>query len=599
MKKSLLSLAMLPGFVFAEVQLDTQVVEVNRIEASKLANSTVITREQIAATQSPNLTDLLETLPGFQITKNGGLGQEQGFFLNGYSSDQVLFLINGKRVGSATLGEVQFHHIPTTSIERIEIVSNARSSVFGADALGGVINIVTKQGAVKTNNIRAAVGNQNTTQLSANVGQSLGDLAFNLSAFTERTKGYDVYKPKDDDRDGSERHSADLGVDYKVNASNSISFQAQQNRGTVDYDGRFGGPGQKSDYIQQVLGLDWDLQTDNFNSTLSIGKSSDSSWNYGDGTSRSDADAFITKRDSAEFTSLYAINKQNDLMLVADYRKEDVGESDSEYDKTESTTKGAGISHRFTGEKLQTELGARYDDAQRYDAKSSYSVSVGYLLMDGLEVVIAQNTGFQAPSFNDLYFPDSAFSVGNPDLKPEESENTRLAVNYDYSAGSVEVSYQQSEIKNLIAWNPDSTGKYTPSNVSTANIDTVQVNWNGQLSEAFSTNLGFEWLDTEDEDTGNLLARRAPRVFKAGVAYNLNKLSTSLNGQHVAAHYDDSDNETDIAAYTVLSAAANWKFNERFSTGVRINNLTNRSYETVSDYRAQGRLVLLNGQFNF
>jgi len=513
-----------------------------------------------------------------------------------------LVLVNGKRLGSATLGKVQFQHIPANIIDRIEIVSNARSSIFGADALGGVINIVTKQGAIKTNNVRAAIGNQNTSQLSTKISQTVNDLTIGVSAFTEKTKGYDVNRNNDNDRDGSERHSADIVAEYKINSNNTISAQIQQNRGTVDYDGaagKYAKQGLKNDFKQQVLGLDWNLQNGAFSSTLSFGKSSDRSWNYGAGTPRFKADAFVTERDSAEFTSLYAINKHHDLMFVADYRKEDISKSDKDYDKTESTTTGAGLSHRYSSEKLFTEAGVRYDDAQRYDAQTSYSASVGYALVSGLELTLARNTGFRAPSFNDLYFPESAYSAGNPDLKPEKSENNRFAINYEYSEGSVEISYQESDVKNLIQWTKGSTGKWTPSNVNKAELKSAQLNWNGKITEQLSSTFGFEWLEAKDKKTGDLLARRSPRVFKAGVTYTEGKLSTSLNGRHVAEHYDNSGNTDKIAAYALYSAAATWTFNESFSSGLRINNLTNKTYESAKDYRGQGRVVLLSGQYNF
>ena len=143
MKKLVLLTALLPLSSFAELELDTQKVTASKITENQLANSMIISREEIELLQASNLSEILTTLPGFQVTQQGGNANTQSFVMNGYRSDQVLILLNGQRFASATLGQTTFNTIPANIIQSIEIVSNARSAIYGSDAMGGVINITT------------------------------------------------------------------------------------------------------------------------------------------------------------------------------------------------------------------------------------------------------------------------------------------------------------------------------------------------------------------------------------------------------------------------------------------------------------------------
>ncbi len=145
MKKIVFLTALLPIISFAEVALDTQKVTANKITDTQVSNSTIISKEEIELLQASNLSEVLTQLPGFQVTQQGGNAHTQSFVMNGYRSDQVLILLNGQRFGSATLGQTTYNTIPANIIQRIEVVSNARSAIYGSDAMGGVINIVTNR----------------------------------------------------------------------------------------------------------------------------------------------------------------------------------------------------------------------------------------------------------------------------------------------------------------------------------------------------------------------------------------------------------------------------------------------------------------------
>jgi vitamin B12 transporter len=603
MKKIVFLTALLPIISFAEVALDTQKVTANKITDTQVSNSTIISKEEIELLQASNLSEVLTQLPGFQVTQQGGNAHTQSFVMNGYRSDQVLILLNGQRFGSATLGQTTYNTIPANIIQRIEVVSNARSAIYGSDAMGGVINIVTNSDSSKSNNIRLALGNQQTSQFSTDLNKQIGDLSLHLSGFTEKTQGYDVLESNDTDNDGSERHTLGLDASYQVNNNNVISISNQNNRGSVDYDGRTGNDRQR-DYQQQVSNIGWQYSDDTYGITTNYGESYDKSWNYGNGVSRSDADGFITESKIIDITARAQVTDSQSVLLITDYREDDISKSDSEYEETEGSVNGLGISHSFSSKNVNTEIGIRRDDSTLFDENYSYSASGEWFMVQNLSLTAAINTGFKAPSFNDLYYPFVDYGIygtyqGNQDLKPEESINRRIAIKYDNHLSSYEFSYQHSNVDDLIQWQDIGGGENKPVNVDQVLLRNTTFSWSQNWSNVFTSQLSYEWNHAVDLETHNLLQRQSARVAKLNLNYSHNIFSLGSNIRHLSESYDDADNDDLLAAYTLIDAHGSIAIASNFTVGLRLNNLTNKKYETAKGYPAQERTYLVNGTFTF
>jgi vitamin B12 transporter len=603
MKKIVLLTALLPLSSFAEVDLDTQKITASKITDTRVSNSTIISKEEIELLQASNLSEVLTQLPGFQVTQQGGNANTQSFVMNGYRSGQVLILLNGQRFGSATLGQTTYNTIPANIIQKIEIVSNARSAIYGSDAMGGVINIITNSDSEKNNNIRFALGNQQTSQFSTDLNKKVGDLSLHLSGFTEKTQGYDVLESNDTDNDGSERHTLGLDASYQVNSNNILSISNQNNRGSVDYDGSTGS-GRKKDYQQQVSNIGWQYSDDTYGISTNYGESYDKSWNYGNGTSRSNADGFITESKTIDITARAKIADSQSVLLVSDYREDDVSKSDSEYEETEGSVNGLGISHNYSSEKINTELGIRRDDSTRFDENYSFSASGEWFIIKNLSLTAAINTGFKAPSFNDLYYPFVDYGIygsyqGNEDLTPEESINRRIAIKYDNLLSSYEISYQHSNVDDLIQWQDIGSGENKPVNVDQVLLRNTILSWSQNWSSSFTSQLSYEWNHAVDLETHNLLQRQSARVAKLNLTYSENIFSIGSNIRHLSESYDDSDNDDLLAAYTLVDAYGNIAIASNFTIGLRLNNLTNKTYETAKGYPAQERTYLVSGTFTF
>jgi vitamin B12 transporter len=601
MKKLVLITALFPLSSFASIELDTQKITASKISSETLSNGIIISREDIKLLQASNLSEILSSLPGFQVTRQGGNANTQSFVMNGFRSDKILILLNGQRFGSATLGSTTYNTIPSNIIERIEIVSNARSAIYGSDALGGVINIVTTNDIETTNTVRLAVGNQHTSQFSVDLHKQYNDLSLHVSGFTESTEGFDVRENAETDTDGSERHALNFDSSYQLGMSQKIIFSSQNTRGTVDYDGF--GTGLKRDYQQQVSSIAWDYSDASYGVNANYSESFDKSWNYGDETSRSEADGFITETRSFDLTARTQITKSQSLLLVSDYREDNISKSDADYDETKGRVNGVGLSHTFNSDRLNSEVGIRRDKSSKFDEKFSYSLSAQWFAFSQLSLTAAINTGFKAPSFNDLYFPlldyGSVSYQGNENLTPEKSLNRRLEIQYAEGQSSYTASYQFSHIEDLIQYQDIGGGENRPVNVNQALLRNTVVSWDYNWSDALSSQTSYEWNHAINLTSHTKLQRQSARVAKLNLNYIKNQYSAGTSIRYLSESYDDARNNNLLAAYTIIDAYGDFTATESLNFGIRINNLTNKEYQTAKGYPAQERTYLVNGTFNF
>lgn len=194
----LTALFVVPAATMAATSLDTVNVTASRMAQTideTLAAVTVITREDIDKSQAKDITQLLDGTQGLTMNNNGGLGKVAGIRLRGTDSKQVLVLIDGIRIGSATLGTTAFQDLPLSQIERIEVVRGPRSQLYGADAIGGVIQIFTRKGREGTHFIGdAEYGSHNTVRTALGVTGAEGNIDYSLQASVLKTDGFNALK---------------------------------------------------------------------------------------------------------------------------------------------------------------------------------------------------------------------------------------------------------------------------------------------------------------------------------------------------------------------------------------------------------------------
>ncbi|MGY8816235.1 MAG: TonB-dependent receptor domain-containing protein, partial [Pseudomonadales bacterium] len=512
--------------------------------AQTLSSATVVSAADIERYQPTDLLDLFQHVPGIDLARNGGAGSIPSLFIRGSNTGHALFLIDGQRFNSAGLGSTSFQFIDPSQIERIEIVRGAKSSIYGSDAIGGVIQIFTKKGDSKPSTmISTEVGSNVLKRTAISTRGAYNQLRYSLDASYLETDGIDAQledREQTRDNDGYRNRSInanfgytfDNGVDVGLGIleANSRSYYdnaSDGSRGTDPY----------SDNTIQNIGFNISAPlTDWWQSKISIGRSMDDidDTNAVDGSHLSN---FRTTKDQYSW--------QNDIEIfdgqLATFGV-DLYDDELIASTTYTDTQGALVKERMNRAYFAQYqgkfsifdyvLGFREDDNEETGKQDTSNFALGAQLGKSHRVTISWAEGFKAPTFNDLYWPIGAYGAGNPDLLPEDSEIFELGARGDYSSWKWEASIYQNRIDNLIDWAEAGTAEYpsqwVPSNVSSAKIK------GGEFSA--DTNIGgwdittsFSYTDPRNQKTDKMLQKRAKKKFTFDIDRSFSRLDAGLS----------------------------------------------------------------------
>ena len=579
--------------------LSTVVTIANKVDAPAINDKqiVVIERSDIENSGAASLKDLLVSKADFQFSQNGGVANSTNLYIRGLDSKKILFLINGQRVGSATSGTTDFQLIPVEQIERVEIIKGSRSAIYGADAQAGVINIITRQKQQGTS-VSATIGTNQTRQIGVRSQIQQGNIEGYVSVLHNASDGYDLDIDSKNDTDGYERNAVNTGINYAINEDQSINLDLQLNKGSYDYDNLYMGT-DEADFDNRAYSANYTLSKESISLKAQVGRSYDRSWNYGNGSTRSNgADLFGTRRDSGEITAVIAITEGHSLITGIDSTNTELSTQPTVYDKDSAKNSGALLAYRFEHEDIAFETGARYDDNSAYGDFWSYNTAVELTFDNGDSLALGQSTAFRAPTFNDLYYPASLFGdYSNENLEVETSRVWTLDYFIPLSimgkSGSFLLSGQRAVFNNQISYDE----VYYPYNIGSSYVNYASASWDQDWSSSLRTELIQEWTEAMNLDTGEMLARRPVRATKL----NVNWVQNSITARLESMYRDQSatvSGETN-ASYFIYNLGINYDVNKALTVSARIENLTNRSYETASGYLAQGRYAQLTGRYNF
>lgn len=579
--------------------LSTVVTIANKVDAPAINDKqiVVIERSDIENSGAASLKDLLVSKADFQFSQNGGVANSTNLYIRGLDSKKILFLINGQRVGSATSGTTDFQLIPVEQIERVEIIKGSRSAIYGADAQAGVINIITRQKQQGTS-VSATIGTNQTRQIGVRSQIQQGNIGGYVSVLHNASDGYDLDIDSKNDTDGYERNAVNTGINYAINEDQSINLDLQLNKGSYDYDNLYMGT-DEADFDNRAYSANYTLSKESISLKAQVGRSYDRSWNYGNGSTRSNgADLFGTRRDSGEITAVIAITEGHSLITGIDSTNTELSTQPTVYDKDSAKNSGALLAYRFEHEDIAFETGARYDDNSAYGDFWSYNTAVELTFDNGDSLALGQSTAFRAPTFNDLYYPASLFGdYSNENLEVETSRVWTLDYFIPLSimgkSGSFLLSGQRAVFNNQISYDE----VYYPYNIGSSYVNYASASWDQDWSSSLRTELIQEWTEAMNLDTGEMLARRPVRATKL----NVNWVQNSITARLESMYRDQSatvSGETN-ASYFIYNLGINYDVNKALTVSARIENLTNRSYETASGYLAQGRYAQITGRYNF
>lgn len=567
-----------------------------------LAPTTVLDRNDIERLQVHSFTQLLRRVPGVSISRNGGRGKLTSVFLRGAESDQVLVLVDGVRVGSATAGLTAFQDIPVDDIERVEVVRGPRSSLYGSEAIGGVIQIFTRQGGgdkLTRPYFSVSAGRYDTYEAHAGLSGGTKRGNYNISLGGIRTSGFDSCRGRapdpvtfaggggcfvDDqpDNDGYNRISGSLRGGYLFQNGLKLEGHFLQTDASNQFDGSVT---DASDTLQQVLGLTASLRpTEMWDVALSIGQSRDESNDF---LNDSFVSEFNTKRYSASLQNDVALASDHLLTFGLDYYDDNV-DSTTRFQETKRDNAGAFIQYLGKVGRHQLQLALRGDDNEQFGKQGTGSATYGWSFIRGYKVTVSYGTAYKAPTFNELYFP----GFSNPNLDPEESSTVDVGLIGQRAWGQWSLNLYQTKVDDLIALD----SAFVPQNISQVRIRGAEAGL-GTTLRKWQINTNLTWLDAENRannaNRGNDLPRRPDYIVQLDIDRAIRQFSFGASLHYSGRAYDDAANTRRLDAYTLVDLRGEMKVAQDWRIQARIANLFSEDYETAAFFNQPGRSLIV------
>lgn len=565
----------------------------DQTEKNSLFTAHVFTADEIEAAQTADIPDFLDQITGLSVRDSGGRGSATGVFLRGVASSQTIVLIDGVRVGSATLGSAALNQYPIEAIERIEVLKGPFSGIYGADAVGGVIQIFTKKGKSEQSSVRATIGSNGLKEFGLGLGYAGEKGSFHLGLQKEDKDGIDrtsILENGNDDIDGYEQQSLSLGGEYAFSDRTNAKLSVLSTDSTVDFDNRFGnGAGLKSDSKSLSTALQIAHSFSDYmqwNTTLGI--NSDEVMTNGSFPSE-----FTTDRDSVGTELVMKTGDSSRLTIGVDRYEESIN-SNNDYDLTERDNTGLFSQYHTQMDKVGLVASLRYDDNSAYGSDSNGSLALSYNFSDNLRAVASYGTAFVAPSFNFLYYPN----FGNPDILPEESKSSELSLLGNTDKLNWRVSAYNTDVTNLFSFNPVS---YLAANVGEAELKGVEFEVKTKIAE-WQLGLNADLLSAKNKVTNVELDDRAEKTIALTANRNYGDFDFGVALKHESGRFDNGG--TELNSYTLLDLTARYQFNDNLVIAAKIDNAFDKDY-TVNllgkdnRYNTEGREAKLTFQYKF
>ena len=593
------TLALAIGVVFAssayaenlpEYVGDTIVVTPTRTAekaSAVISDMTVITAQEIAAAGQTSLVELLQAQAGVEIAQNGGAGTLASVRIRGGNANHTLVLIDGLRVGSATAGTTPLENITLDQVERIEILRGPASSLYGADAVTGVIQIFTRQGR-GTPKPTVTLGGGSHGLLQGQVGYAgeAGNTRFNLGAGYSRTNGgFSAARPGtfgfNPDDDGDEKRSLLLNLSHTLDDRNHVGLAAMANRDFVDYDA-----GTADDVAHNKVNsvsawwkahpsAQWASQL-----RAGLGQNHTENFSLGASTGRFDTDQtqYLWQND-------FALTGGN---LTASLERSDQRVSSSTaFTVTRRTVNAAQLGYLGQWGVHTLQASVRRDDYSDFGGHSTGTLGYAYALSPAWRASASYGTSFKAPTFNDLYWPVTPFFQGNPALKPEQGRNLEMALRYLNQVDELGLTVYRNRVKDLIAYVFP-----TMENVNRAALEGITLDGSTVLA-GLRIRASMDWQQPTDDATGKLLTYRARRHGTLDVSKGLDRWELGATLVASGSRFTNAANTQSLAGYALLDLRAQYRINAEWHVLMRVNNVLDADYQLVAGYNTPG----INGLF--
>jgi vitamin B12 transporter len=565
-----------------------------------VADIALIARDTIEASTADSVADLLRREAGIQLSRNGGPGQSTGILLRGAASVNTVVLVDGVRIGSATLGYAQLDALSLSTIERIEVLRGPGSSLYGADAVGGVVQIITRRGAPGTQLAgEAGLGGFGSRNAVLSVGGASAQWDYALTAGRERSDGVSAIRPNDafgnhnPDKDGHSLTSGQARIGWRPAAGHRIGLTLLRTRLNAQYDAseyappsyaQDSSPDFRNRLATDVAALDWrGAYGPNLSATVHAAHSVDDLRSGG-----TLIDRFRTVRDHVTAQLAWKAGAAGELVAAIEHLQE----------KASSTSYVADVSRRndalvlaLTGAasawSWQADL--RHDDNADYGGVTTARLGAGFRLAPGLKLRALGGTSFRAPSFNELYFP----GYGVATLRPERGRSVELGVDWRAGTAHASATLFRNRLRSLIGYESNPANCPDPAvynfgcarNLSQAQLQGLTLDAGHEHGD-LALRGHVEWLDAKDKTTGTRLARRAAHQASASADWRLGDWTLGASVLRLGARPDGG---ATLAAETTLDLSATWRIAPRWTVQAKALNVIDTDIQPVRDYQGLGR----------
>lgn len=579
--------------LIAQTTLESIVVTPTRTARSAdetIAPVTVITREDIEATGSSSLPEILRAAAGVELSTNGAYGKATGIFVRGTETDHVLVLVDGVKLYSATLGRSSLELIPVDQIQRIEVLRGPRASLYGAEALGGVVHIFTHDGeAGGSTRLSLGYGADATSDVSAGFTGASDSARYRLSVNRFDTDGIDVTDDAQLDEDSYKNTSLSGGIVFDTSSNSEFGLNVLYSTGDTAFDNTFdvADAVHDSDFDQYVVSASAKLQaTSNWTSSLRLSSSEEDRDSFRNKVFENN---FATQRSELSWQNDVIVGQQHLMTAGIDYSDDSV-DSTTRFEVDSRDNTGVFVQWQGNYDRQGVIVALRHDDNEQFGGQTNGSVDYRFDITPGLRLRAGAGTGFKAPSFNELYFPD----FGNPSLDVEKVQSFEIGLQGDVGGGQWTATWFDAEIEDLITFD---NATFVPANVAQAQISGLELDYRGQVA-GWTISAGVNVLRPEDSATGNTLVRRARTNFRLAAARRFGSLDASAGLSYSGHRFDDAANEERLDSFVLANVSGRWHLTNAVEIETTVENLLDEDYETASGFNERGRTWFIRLHYN-
>lgn len=574
-----------------------------------LADHVVISQEEIVQAGQSSLPELLQRKRGIEVTSNGGPGATSSVFIRGTTNEHVLVLLDGVRIGSSTLGGATWENIPLSQIDHIEIVYGPLSSMYGPDAVGGVIQIFSRRGDGAPHvSVNAGLGSYQTRKLDTSVAGAAGlgttgsTVRYVLQYAQDRADGFSATLPSaspyayNPDKDGYAKESALARVDLDWMSGHTVGLQLQRSRNNAQYDAGPGFDDRTVEVLENYKLYSNDRLTANWNSSVTVARAFDSDMITNNLYAPSSH--YGTRQMQYQWQNDYVLGEGRVQWFIE--RREEKVKTDTDSLSGQRNTNAFGLSYQFKSGSHNALLSVRDDRSDQFGARATGGLAYGYRIDDAWRVSASYGTSFRAPTFNELYYP----GYGIASNKPEQGKNAEVGIHYDAKIVQLDMRYFHNQVSDLLVYAPVCPVETASHPYGCAyNVDKALITglslgakttigrWTGQLA--------LDWQDPRDQTTDRILQRRAREHASASVQYRTDTWQATIEALVSGKRFEDTDNQSSLGGYGLVNLQGSYDLTRDWSVYARWNNIFNKPYELAKGYATPGSNVFVGVRYGF